>query len=749
MHEKNIIHLDIKPENIMCQKRNSNLVKIIDFGLATKLDPHEIVKISTGTAEFAAPEIVEREAVGFYTDMWACGVLTYVLLSGLTPFAGENDIETLKNVKACNWEFDPDAFANISDEAKDFIKNLLTKAKEKRMTAHECLAHPWLKRAGDDSDQSIPGRKYWDIRDRIRAKYPSWDRAAVPIGHIANYSSLRKLQDEKYKLHDFFLDRREALPRFVLKPQSTIAYEGQSAKFFCRVIAAAPPTLSWYREGMELKQSVKFMKRYSDNDYTFMINRCRLEDRGEYIIKAENHYGSREEPVFLNVLPLPKDDYRPAPEEPTRRRREPLPHIQLDEPNDRAPFFTFLLRTRIIQTGIGVKLLCCLEGKPWPTIQWLKDGRVLNKSEYTMSAKDGIVTLDILACRLEDAGKYTCIASNHLGTSETSCSVIVEPKRMVSPSPVRSGSPISGRISYVSTVKSPLDAYYTSGGASTVIREARASSVYNTRTTNTISSVRKESITSLYDRSSVASTTNHRYQHQSSYTSSSNVRDRYSSTRTTSYDGLRASSVTGFRRAESPRISSPSMLSTRPSALPTHSYRTSTPTSTGGRAPSSYHHHTPSSSSYTTSSDYGRTRKATGKLDGIFIFYYYFQKKSLIIFFCLDSFSEPSFITKLSDRKVKDGEQLFLSVMVKGDPEPKIEWFKDGRKVVSSDVVDLKYRTGTATLTIEEAFPEDEGSYECVAINSEGKSTTKCFITIIRKLTSCTKIFLINSFYFS
>lgn len=63
----------------MCQMKNSNNIKVIDFGLATKLDPAEQVKISTGTAEFAAPEIVEREPVGFYTDMWAVGVLAYVL----------------------------------------------------------------------------------------------------------------------------------------------------------------------------------------------------------------------------------------------------------------------------------------------------------------------------------------------------------------------------------------------------------------------------------------------------------------------------------------------------------------------------------------------------------------------------------------------------------------------------------------------------------------------------------------------
>ena len=135
----------------MCQTSKSTNIKIIDFGLATKLDPNELVKISTGTAEFAAPEIVEREAVGFFTDMWAIGVLAYVLLSGLSPFAGSSDIETLKNVKNCDWEFDSEAFKNVSEEGKDFIRRLLTKQKEKRMSCHECLQHKWL--TGDHSHQ--------------------------------------------------------------------------------------------------------------------------------------------------------------------------------------------------------------------------------------------------------------------------------------------------------------------------------------------------------------------------------------------------------------------------------------------------------------------------------------------------------------------------------------------------------------------------------------------------------------------
>ena len=119
-----------------------------------------------------------------------------------------------------------------------------------------------------------------------------------------NITQLKIKANLTYKLRPiffFFIDRRQAAPRFVIKPTSAFAYEGQSAKFTCRVIALAPATLTWYRNNQELRQSVKFMKRYIGDDYTFVINRVKLEDRGEYIIRAENHYGYREEVVFLNV----------------------------------------------------------------------------------------------------------------------------------------------------------------------------------------------------------------------------------------------------------------------------------------------------------------------------------------------------------------------------------------------------------------------------------------------------------------
>jgi len=434
MHEKNILHLDIKPENIMCQTRKGTNVKLIDFGLATKLNPHEVIKITTGTAEFAAPEIVEREPVGFYTDMWAVGVLAYVLCSGLSPFAGDNDVETLRNVKNCDWDFDDDAFQYVSAEAKDFIKKLLNRNKDKRLTAHECLEHEWLKGTGKTT--TIPKNKYISMRDRIRDKYGDyWWSVLLPIGHISNYSSLRKLQEDKYKIYDTYVDKREASPRFVIRPQSTIAYEGQSAKFFCRVIGAPPIMLSWYRENIELRQSVKFMKRYQDDDFTFIINRCKLDDRGEYIIRAENHFGFREEPVFLNVQPRPVELLHFKLDEPVHRKREPPPPLWIDEP-DCAPMITFHLRPRIIQVGIGVKLLACIKGKPTPDIRWFKNGKELSKYDYAMNHSAGVITLEIPSCTMEDAGKYSVIASNSLGEAESKAQVIVEGRRKIPEGPI-------------------------------------------------------------------------------------------------------------------------------------------------------------------------------------------------------------------------------------------------------------------------------------------------------------------------
>ncbi|XP_028665488.2 myosin light chain kinase 3 isoform X2 [Erpetoichthys calabaricus] len=149
LHQQYILHLDLKPENILCVNNTGNQIKIIDFGLARRYKPREKLKVNFGTPEFLAPEVVNYDFVSFATDMWSVGVITYMLLSGLSPFLGDNDTETMNSILHGNWDFDAEAFENISAEAKDFISRLLVPEKSNRMSAAGCLKHDWLNNLAD------------------------------------------------------------------------------------------------------------------------------------------------------------------------------------------------------------------------------------------------------------------------------------------------------------------------------------------------------------------------------------------------------------------------------------------------------------------------------------------------------------------------------------------------------------------------------------------------------------------------
>ncbi|XP_053557861.1 myosin light chain kinase 3 isoform X1 [Bombina bombina] len=144
LHQQYILHLDLKPENILCVSQTGNQIKIIDFGLARRYKPREKLKVNFGTPEFLAPEVVNYDFVSFPTDMWSIGVITYMLVSGLSPFLGESDAETMNYIVNCNWDFDSETFEEVSEEAKDFVSKLLVKEKSGRLSAGQCLKHEWL-----------------------------------------------------------------------------------------------------------------------------------------------------------------------------------------------------------------------------------------------------------------------------------------------------------------------------------------------------------------------------------------------------------------------------------------------------------------------------------------------------------------------------------------------------------------------------------------------------------------------------
>lgn len=146
MHDRNIAHLDIKPQNLLFTNAYPHCdIKLCDFGISRVITKGIEIREIMGTPDYVAPEVLNYEPINLATDMWSIGVLTYVLLTGHSPFAGDSKQETFCNISHVHLDFPEDLFDGISAQAKDFIRKLLQKDPSVRLTARECLNHVWLR----------------------------------------------------------------------------------------------------------------------------------------------------------------------------------------------------------------------------------------------------------------------------------------------------------------------------------------------------------------------------------------------------------------------------------------------------------------------------------------------------------------------------------------------------------------------------------------------------------------------------
>nr|KAG5700659.1 hypothetical protein BaRGS_015489 [Batillaria attramentaria] len=128
LHENNIVHLDLKPQNILLTEPfPKGDIKICDLGFACLTNTGEDIRDIIGTPDYVAPEVLDYEPLSIQTDMWSLGVLAYVMLTACSPFAGDNQQETFCNISQVKLDFPADLFSKISSEATDFIKKLLVK----------------------------------------------------------------------------------------------------------------------------------------------------------------------------------------------------------------------------------------------------------------------------------------------------------------------------------------------------------------------------------------------------------------------------------------------------------------------------------------------------------------------------------------------------------------------------------------------------------------------------------------------
>nr|XP_035938847.1 striated muscle preferentially expressed protein kinase isoform X2 [Halichoerus grypus] len=146
LHGRHVLHLDIKPDNLLLAPDNA--LKIVDFGSAQPYNPQALRPLGhrTGTLEFMAPEMVKGEPIGSATDIWGAGVLTYIMLSGHSPFYEPDPQET--EARIVGGRFDAfQLYPNTSQSATLFLRKVLSVHPWSRPSLQDCLAHPWLQDA--------------------------------------------------------------------------------------------------------------------------------------------------------------------------------------------------------------------------------------------------------------------------------------------------------------------------------------------------------------------------------------------------------------------------------------------------------------------------------------------------------------------------------------------------------------------------------------------------------------------------
>lgn len=141
LHKHNIVHRDLKPENILF---DGEILKIVDFGTSRNFDNKKKMKNCHGTPYYIAPEVL-NESYNEKCDVWSCGVILYILLSGVPPFNGANDDEILDSVMKGKYTFDIPEFRALSSYAKQLIRKMLTYNPKDRISIDEALADEWFK----------------------------------------------------------------------------------------------------------------------------------------------------------------------------------------------------------------------------------------------------------------------------------------------------------------------------------------------------------------------------------------------------------------------------------------------------------------------------------------------------------------------------------------------------------------------------------------------------------------------------
>merc|ERR1719206_1373929 len=429
MHSKSIGHLSLTPCDILFTRPGGAEVKICDFSLAKRIVG--VVKMEYGQPEYVAPEIVNGEGATFASDMWSIGIITYLMLSGVSPFSGQNDRETLQRIQMGDIDFDFELWQNISREAKHFVANLLVYKPEERMSVRQALAHPWLqilKQPGIEISE-----QYQISTERLRNYY-------VGLKEWITNASCDFLYRRR-PLHGAFTD-----PSCMVYPPGEAAPEPEPEP------VEAPAERQEYRRPSYTIEPFENPSNYQYGPDTYLLQvrdadfPARLR---EYLSVARTHSSEfqdikcpivKERRRFTDVMDEEMEAQREArldawgrddfsvfkPKKVMEGESVEMSMTTTREVIDGVtPFFREKPMDLALTEGEPLRISCLVASEPRAAIQWLKNDLIFMDDSRLkiVNTEDGWSHLTLDPAMPSDAGLYKVIARNPL--AQASCSVRV------------------------------------------------------------------------------------------------------------------------------------------------------------------------------------------------------------------------------------------------------------------------------------------------------------------------------------
>lgn len=414
LHSQNFGHFDVRPDNIVYTTRRSTNIKIIEMGQSRLLVPGENIRMLFSAPEYYAPEVHRHDLVTTATDMWSVGVIAYVLLSGLNPFASESTTKMIENISNCEYVFDSEAFKDISLEAMDFVDRLLVKDMKFRMTAHEALEHPWLKmkieHVSNRVIKTLRHRRYY----QTLVKRVDTVVSAARVAYGGAFKNQRGLAIGKVKIGTEYRGLRAG------PVMHGSAEEGGHVRFTCSIVNYDKSTqVSWYFGNRQLHPSPKYEITYSNGFASIYVKDIEDRDDGIYRCKVVSDDGedSAYGELFVETVRSIREHYISRSIKKLRKRVDRTKLLQ------RPPEFTLPLYNCTAYAGEDVRFGVTITVHPEPHVTWLKNGERIKSSDddskYTFTSDKGLYQLMIHNVDMNDDAEYSVVAHNKFG--EDSC----------------------------------------------------------------------------------------------------------------------------------------------------------------------------------------------------------------------------------------------------------------------------------------------------------------------------------------